>query len=126
MSNENLQMVTTQGTQSGLSILRLAGPLSIRTLFAFNDAVRNNPPPALILDFSGVSYIDSAGLGALVGAQVAAQKAGRTLALTGTNKQVRTLLEMTHVLGLFRLFQTVEEAEAGLAPPPAQQTSTPI
>lgn len=116
MTSENLQMVTTQAP-SGASILRLAGPLSIQTLFAFHEAVRKNPPPVLILDFSGVPYIDSAGLGALVGAQVATQKAGRTLALTGINKQVRTLLEMTHVLGLFQLFRTVEEAEAGLAPP---------
>jgi anti-sigma B factor antagonist len=125
MSDENLQMMTAKGTQSGLSILRMAGPLSIRTLFAFHDAVRKDPPPALILDLSGVPYMDSAGLGALVGAQVAAQKAGRTLAITGINKQVRALLEMTHVLGLFKLFRTVEDAEAGLAAPSKQQTNSP-
>ncbi|HXW55933.1 MAG TPA: STAS domain-containing protein [Candidatus Cybelea sp.] len=122
MTDEKLQMIAAKGTRSGLSILRLTGPLSIHTLFAFHDAVRKDPPPALILDFSGVPYMDSAGLGVLVGAQVTAQKAGRTLAITGINQQVRALLEMTHVLGIFQLFQTVEEAEAGLAAQPRQSS----
>lgn len=112
---DNLQIIAAQGTHNGLSIIRLKGPLNIRTLFTFHDAVRKEPPPAVILDFSGVSYIDSAGLGALVAANVAGQKAGRKLALAALNKQVLALLEMTHVLQLFQVFPTVHDAEVGVA-----------
>lgn len=115
MVDENLQIVPAQGTHNGLSILRLKGPLNIRTLFVFHDAVRKEPPPALIIDFDGVPYIDSAGLGALVAANVAGQKAGRKLALVGINTQVRALLEMTHVLQLFQVFPSAHEAEVALA-----------
>ena len=115
MTEENLQIVPAQGTHNGLSIMQLKGPLNIRTLFAFHDAVRKEPPPALILDFSGVPYIDSAGLGALVAANVAGQKAGRKLALAALNKQVLALLEMTHVLQLFQVYPSVHEAEVGVA-----------
>ncbi|HUO36084.1 MAG TPA: STAS domain-containing protein [Candidatus Acidoferrum sp.] len=114
MTDENLQIVLAQGT-NGLSIMRLKGPLNIRTLFAFHDAVRKEPPPALILDFEGVPYIDSAGLGALVAANVAGNKAGRKLALAGLTKQVQALLEMTHVLQLFKVYPAVHEAEIALA-----------
>lgn len=113
MANENMQILAAQGT-NGLNIMRLKGPLNIRTLFSFHDAVRKEPPPALILDFEGVPYIDSAGLGALVAANVAGQKAGRKLALAALNKQVLALLEMTHVLQLFQVYPTVHDAEIAL------------
>lgn len=115
MTDENLQIISARGMHNGLSILQLKGPLNIRTLFTFHDAVRKEPPPALILDFSGVPYIDSAGLGALVAASVAGQKAGRKLALASLNKQVVALLEMTHVLQLFQVFPNVHDAEVGVA-----------
>jgi anti-sigma B factor antagonist len=115
MHDEDLHIIPAQGIRNGLSIMRLKGPLNIRTLFVFHEAVRKEPPPALILDFEGVPYIDSAGLGALVAANVAGQKAGRKLALATINKQVNALLDMTHVLQLFQVYPSVHEAEIALA-----------
>jgi anti-sigma B factor antagonist len=114
MSNENLQIVSSAGS-SGQKILTLKGPLNIHTLFNFHDAVREDTPGVLILDFTGVPYMDSGGLGALVAAQVAAQKNSRKLAIVGINKQVQALMDMTHVTPLFRSFATVDEAKAALA-----------
>lgn len=115
MASESLQIVSLLGAQDGSRILQLKGPLNIQTIFQFHDAVRKEPPLALILDFSDVPYMDSAGLGALVAANVAGQKAARKLALVGLNTQVRTLLEMTHVAQLFQIFPTVHEAEVALS-----------
>lgn len=115
MPEDNLQIVAVPGTREGVNILQLKGPLNIRTLFAFHDAVRKDTPKALILDLEGVPYMDSAGLGSLVAASVAGQKAGYKLALTGINKKVYALLDMTHVLQCFQVFPTVKDAEAGAA-----------
>jgi anti-anti-sigma factor len=78
---DKIQIVASQGSRAGQRILSLTGPLNIQTIFDFQTAMRAETSPALIVDFSGVTFIDSAGLGALVGVCVAAQKANRKVAL---------------------------------------------
>jgi len=112
MASEKMQIMTTVGTRDGQKILTLKGPLTIHTIFNFQTAVREDSSAALIIDFSGVPFMDSAGLGALVGARVALQKANRSLAITGLNTQVKALLDMSKVNQFFRIFPTVEEAQA--------------
>ena len=69
MPAENLQIVSSQGAREGQTmILSLKGPLNIHTIFNFQNAVRAETASAVIIDFSGVPFIDSAGLGALVAA----------------------------------------------------------
>lgn len=114
MVNENLQIVPIAGNREGHRILRLKGSLNIQTVFEFQNVVRAETAPVVILDFSGVSYIDSAGLGAVVGAYVATQRTERKLAVAGMNAQVKTLVEMTHVSQLIKSYATVGEAEEAL------------
>ena len=61
----------------GQRILRLSGPLVLSSFFEFQTLIREDQTDALILDFTAVPYIDSAGIGALVGAYVNRQKTGR-------------------------------------------------
>jgi anti-sigma B factor antagonist len=114
MTKENLQIVESKGSR-GQKILHLKGSLTIHTVFNFQDAIRTDPAPVMILDFSGVPYIDSAGLGALVGAYVGSQKAMRKLAFAAMNTQVRALVDMTNVAQLFKAYATVQEAEAAIS-----------
>ena len=99
----------------GQRVLRLSGPLVISNLFDFQSQVRADTSRALILDFSGVPYADSAGIGALVGAYVNRQKDGRTLSLVGINDRVRSVLRVAHVEQFFRFFESLEAAQQGLA-----------
>jgi anti-sigma B factor antagonist len=112
MTTENMQLVASDGTREGQRILRLKGPLSLHTVFDFQNAVRAESSPNVIIDFSGVPFIDSAGLGALVGAHVSAEKARRKLSFAAMNTQVVTLLDMTRIRSLFTIYPTVQEAEA--------------
>ena len=73
MALEHLQLVASDGPRAGQRILRMKGPLSIHTVFEFQNVVRMETSPNVILDFSGVPYVDSAGLGAVVGAHLSAQ-----------------------------------------------------
>ena len=109
---ENLQIVASQSSR-GLRILTLKGPLSMRTLFKFQETVRSESSPVLIVDFSDVPFIDSAGLGAVVAAHVNARKSDRRILFAAVNGQVRTLIEMTHVNDLLlQTYDTIQDAEA--------------
>jgi anti-sigma B factor antagonist len=114
MARDTLQIVVTAGSKDGQKILTLKGSLNIQTIFDFQKATRDETAPKLILDFSGVPYMDSAGLGALVGAYVAAQRTQRKLAVAGTNTQVKALIDMTHVGTLIKSYSSVQEAEEAL------------
>ena len=114
MANGNLQIVSVAGNREGHKILRLKGSLNLQSLFEFQNVVRAETAPVVILDFSGVSYIDSAGLGAVVGAYVATQRTQRKMAVVAMNAQVKTLVEMTHVAHLIKSYETVGDAEEAL------------
>ena len=115
MPQENIQIVRSVGPRTGATILHIKGSLNIHTVFDFQSTVRAENAAALIVDFKDVPFIDSAGLGALVGAYVAAQRAGHKLAFAQVNEQVKTLIAMTHVDQLFSTFATIQDAEAAIA-----------
>lgn len=115
MANGNLQIDAQQGSAADVKIMKLVGSLNIHTIFDFQAATRAETTPKLIIDFAGITYVDSAGLGALVGAYVAAQRNHRKLAVTGMNTQVKALVDMTHVGQLIKSYPTVAEAESAFA-----------
>jgi anti-anti-sigma factor len=96
-------------------VLSLRGPLTMENVPPFLNAVRRENAPTMILDFAGVPYLDSSGLGSLVTAYTSCQKAGRRVALTGVNQRVMRVFEMTKVEPIFLMFPTVGEALDALA-----------
>lgn len=115
MSQEALQIEDQPGKLSGQRILRLDGALVLSTLFEFQSMVRADHSRSLIIDFSNVPYVDSAGIGALVGAYVTRQHSGRNLALVGVSERIHNALQVTHVEQFFRFFDSVGEAEQSSA-----------
>jgi anti-sigma B factor antagonist len=114
MAIETMQIETVSGAH-GHKILRLVGSLTIHTVFNFQETVRKEAAEKMILDFSRVPFMDSAGLGSLVGLHISSKKALRKLAFTGLSTQVKALMEMTNVAQLFPTYGSVQEAEAALA-----------
>jgi anti-sigma B factor antagonist len=70
MHHELLHIEVLGETHEGHRVLCLRGPLLISNLFEFQSTVRANTTSFLILDLTQVPYVDSAGVGALVGAYV--------------------------------------------------------
>jgi anti-sigma B factor antagonist len=91
-------------------VLSFRGPLTMENVPPFMNAVRREGAPTIILDFSGVPYLDSSGLGCLVSAYTSCSKAGRRVALTGVNQRVRKVFEITKVEQLFLMFPTLADA----------------
>src|SRR6516225_11693221 len=91
-------------------VLRLRGPLVGGNLADFQNAIRRENVPTVILDMTGVPYIDSAGLGILVSAYVSRHKSGRRTVLTGVNTRSLHLLEITRMTHLFPIFPSLADA----------------
>ena len=110
-SQEPLNIEDLDGNQPGQRILRLQGPVVLGTLFHFQSTLRSREDRNLIIDFTGVPYVDSAGIGALVGTYVNHNKEGRSLALVGVSERVRNAFGVTRVEQFFRFFNTIPEAQ---------------
>jgi anti-sigma B factor antagonist len=68
----------------------------------------------LVLNLSEVTYIDSGGLGTLVGVYSSARKAGADIKLTGLGQRLRDVLQITKLATVFQVFDTEKEALAAL------------
>ena len=107
MPQEPLFIEDIAGPKNGQRILRLSGPLVLTTLFDFQSRVRSDTSPTLILDFTNVPYVDSAGIGALVGAYVTHHKDGHSLYLIGASQRVQDALQVTRVKQFFHFIDSV-------------------
>jgi anti-sigma B factor antagonist len=115
VDNENLQIITSPGARDGQHILELKGALTIQTVFGLQEAMQRENAPELIIDMTGVGYMDSAGLGVLVAAYVRAKKTSRKLAFAGMNARVKALTDMSKLSQFFRIYSTVKDAQAALS-----------
>src|ERR1700675_2961352 len=96
-------------------VLSLHGPLTMENVSPFMNAVRRENAATMILDFSGVPYLDSSGLGSLVSAYTSCLKTGRRVALTGVNQRVLKVFEITKVEPIFLMFPTLTDALEALS-----------
>lgn len=112
MLDQPLALESLPGQAAGCRILRLTGPLVLKNLFAFQDALRADPPSCLILDLTGVPYMDSAGMGAIINYYVSCQNHERRLIVAGVNPRVMELFKMTKVDTLLTLAPDAAAAES--------------
>src|SRR5438067_833466 len=114
MRDEPLTHSFTAGKRDGTTILKLSGPLTISTMFGFQNELRAVKSPVLIIDLSETPYMDSAGLGLIMNSHVSSMDRGGKLLLAAMNDRVKALFEMTKVQAVVKSFPNVEEAEASL------------
>ena len=98
----------------GFHVIALAGDIdldSARDLRAhFYDNI-TDPTSRVVVDLSGVDFMDSSGLGALVGGWQITRDSGE-FRVAGANRTVRRVLEITGMDDVFPLFNGVEDAIA--------------
>ena len=111
MQDKPLQIDKIENS-SGATVLRLHGPLLLGNFFPLQTMVRSDNSDLLIIDVSDMPYIDSAGIGCLVGAHVSREDSGRKMVLVGANDRLLSSLKVTRVDQLFALAPTVEQALA--------------
>ena len=72
--------------------------------------LRPEPAQHLILDMSGVTFLDSAGVGALVSLFVNRRNYGKTYALAALGPQSSAVVTVAGLQNLLPIYKTVEEA----------------
>jgi anti-sigma B factor antagonist len=111
-TDEPLIFEQREGKSPGTRVFRLSGPLTLKNLFAFQDALRGEPQPrTTVIDLSGVPYMDSAGMGALINYYVHCQKEGAALVVAGVSSRVMELFKMTRVDSIIPLRASLAESE---------------
>ena len=64
----------------------------------------------VVLQLENVEFIDSSGLGAMMRLVQAARAKGGDLKLSGLTPKIRKVLELTHLIGQFETYDSIEEA----------------
>lgn len=79
---------------------------------ALRERIGNMLPatPKIVVNISGVDYIDSGGLGILVALLISAKKRGGELKLVSPHKRVKDLLRHTHLHAIFGVYENNDEA----------------
>jgi anti-sigma B factor antagonist len=104
-----------EGKAPGTAIVSLNGPVTLRNLFDLQSHLRaGDMPRTSILDLSGVPYMDSAGMGAIINYYTHCQNKGVKLIIAAVSDRVMELFKMTRVDKIISFAPTVEAAEATL------------
>ncbi|HYA95823.1 MAG TPA: STAS domain-containing protein [Terriglobales bacterium] len=69
-----------------------------------------NESRQIVLNLTEVSYLDSTGLGTLVGLYSSVRSAGGEIKLAGLTGRVKDLLQITKLVSIFEFYNTAEEA----------------
>ncbi len=71
----------------------------------------------IIIDLSNTEFMDSTGIGILIGSLTSVRRAGGDMKLAGMEKRIRNVFLMTRLLeGVFEDYETVQEAANSFAP----------
>ncbi|MCW2823402.1 MAG: anti-anti-sigma factor [Aeromicrobium sp.] len=84
--------------------IAISGEIDLQTAPALRDLVDEmlaKGRTSIVLDMTGVTFLDSSGLGALLGIRREVQSAGGTLALTDLQAPVRKILAITRMESAF-------------------------
>jgi anti-sigma B factor antagonist len=107
--------LTPQPSDTQLNITRLDGKLTLETVHSFIATMRADTKRRMVLDMSGVSFLDSAGVGALVQIFVHRRAHNQGFALAALPKQGDAVMTVAGMRKLIPIFNSVEEALAASA-----------
>ena len=93
------------------SVAKLDGKLVLETVNQFLQTMRPQASRGLVMDMSGVSFLDSAGVGALVQLFVHRRNQGQKFALAALTPQGMAVMQVAGLLKLMPVFPSVAEAQ---------------
>ncbi len=96
--------LTLEMQKSGDTVtVQCHGKLVAETTSTLREEVRTLIPQfkTVVLDLTDLKYMDSSGLGALVGLYVSAKRTGTQLKLINLSDRIKELLRITHLASVF-------------------------
>jgi anti-sigma B factor antagonist len=112
--------VDSRPVEDGVAIVSLKGEADLHTApilrEALNDAIERSPT-TMVVDLTGVTFIDSMMLGVLLSATKRARPQGTELRIIVDDPHVRRIFELTLLDHVMKLYPSVEVALAGVGDP---------
>lgn len=115
MQRTTLDLTAQESSSDKLKIIRLEGKLALETVHNFMATMRAETVPSLVLDMSGVTFLDSAGVGALVQLFVHRRAQGQKFGLASLTQQGKAVMEVSGLTKLLPIHASVDEARAAAA-----------
>lgn len=102
----------------GVAIIDLYGEINAFAEDAMSAAyaeATGRDPSAILLNFSGVDYINSTGIALIVGLLAQARKAGRRLLTCGLSEHYLEIFQITRLADFMKIFPDESSAVASVA-----------
>ena len=112
-----MEITVSRTTAGDVPIVAVNGEVDVYSAPALKERITElleSGQHTLIVDLSGVAFLDSTGLGALVEARAATGDAGGSLPLVCSQERILKLFTITGLDGVFTIYPSVSEAVAGL------------
>jgi anti-sigma B factor antagonist len=106
--------------QDGVHVVELSGEIDLRTSPELREILAEHAEQkraALVLDLSGVAYIDSSGLATMVEYVQLSLTFGGRFGVCGLSERSRTIFDLARLGEVFPIFNSRDEARAALLPP---------
>ncbi|MDO8682865.1 MAG: STAS domain-containing protein [Armatimonadota bacterium] len=113
MKKMEMDLRITVNINQGVPVIDLGGELDAYTCSRLRDTmieVIEDGSPTIVVSMMKVEYIDSSGLGTLVGGLKRASEKDGKIVIVCTNPQIRKVFEITGLVRVFQLFETEDEA----------------
>lgn len=104
--------IVQQPSGNATIVARLTGKLSLETVSSFMPEMRAVAADKLVLDMSRITFLDSAGVGALVQLFVHRRSQSKKMGVAALTQQGAAVLQVAGLTKLLPTFATVQEAEA--------------
>jgi anti-sigma B factor antagonist len=112
--NERFDVREAERSASGVTTLELSGQLDAHTAPVFErfleERVRGRGKQKLVLDFTRLDYISSAGLGVLMGLIEEVRSNGGDMRLANLPEKIFHVLDLLGFPVVFQIFKTRDEA----------------
>lgn len=113
MSLDSLSIDVSTARNGEITLFTLSGSLDLATSPSLRAALVESAEHGnhdMVVDLRNLEFVDSTGLGALIGAHKRALENGGTVRLVVNEGQILRLLRITGLLAVFAVYPTVEDA----------------
>jgi anti-sigma B factor antagonist len=113
-----VEISVSRQSVAGVPVVAVTGEVDVYSAPALKESLTEllqSGVKTVVVDLSGVAFLDSTGLGALVEARAATTEAGGTLPLVCSHERILKLFTITGLDGVFSIHPTVDEAVESLS-----------
>ena len=111
-----MDLSVTSHEQGGRTVVEVGGEIDVYTAPVLRERLNDlvgEGKHHLVVDMEKVEFLDSTGLGVLVGALKRVRSNDGELSLVCTQPRIRKVFEVTGLTKVFSLFDSVDDAVAG-------------